>query len=389
MTSFKKKLRKINTSGYLRKRAIVSFEKPAKIKIDNKLVTSFASNDYLGMSKNPDVIKELNRSSSKNGVGSGSSPLIVGYSKSHHYLEKEIAEYLNVESCIVTNSGYLANLCLLNIFDKQMNIIQDRESHNSIIESSKINKMKIYRYKHMDDEHLETYLKKEDDQILFSEAVFSMSGDISNIQKHHAYKRKYGAFLFIDDAHGFAIAKSSNKNVNLENSCDMFNIRPSSVDAYMGTFGKAVGTIGAFICGDKSLVEMILQKGKPYIYSTALPRCIIDATRKSLNILVKNKSRYDKLHDNISYFNSVCQRKKIRINCNDVPIKTYDIGNPLETMNLKNKFFENGILVQAIRYPTVPKGCDKIRITLTSDHSKKDIDKLLNTLENVHCEKSE
>ena len=389
MTSFKKKLKDLDVSGYLRKRIIIDSNKTTQLKINNKVVTSFASNDYLGMSNNSDVIKELNKSANKYGVGSGSSPLITGYSKSHHYLEKEIAEYLNVESCIVTNSGYLANICLLNIFDKKMSVIQDKESHNSIIESSKINNVKLYRYKHLDDEHLLSHLEKKGNHILFSESVFSMSGDITNIEKHYAYKKKYGALMFLDDAHGFAIAKCSSDNSLLENSCSMFNIKPSSIDAYMGTFGKAVGTVGAFICGDKSLVEMILQKGKPYIYSTALPRCIIDATRKSLKILTHNKNRYEKLHNNISYFDQMCRMKHIKINPSNVPIKTYNVGNPHLTMKIRDKFLNDGILVQGIRYPTVPKGHDRIRITITANHTKKDIDKLFNTLENIICEKSE
>ena len=388
MTFFKKQLKTISASGYFRKRIIANDSKNSKLKIDNKQVISFASNDYLGMSKNTDVIKELNKSASKYGIGSGSSPLISGYNKSTHFLEKEIAEYLNTESCIVMNSGYLANICLLNIFDKEMNVIQDKESHNSIIESSKINKIKLCRYKHLDNRHLESFLEKKKNQIVFSESVFSMSGDVTNIRQHYAIKKKYGVFLFVDDAHGFAIAKSSRNITSLENSCAMFNIKPSSVDAYMGTFGKAIGTIGAFICGNKSLIEMIIQKGKPYIYSTALPRCVIDATRKSLKILIKDKNRYQKLHNNISYFDQVCQRKDIKINSSNVPIKTYHVGNPNLTLEIRDKLLEDGIFVQGIRYPTVPRGQDKLRMTITSDHTKKNIDKLLNTLENITCEKS-
>ena len=389
MITFKKKLKNIAASGYLRKRIIINSKQTTKLIINNKTVTSFASNDYLGMSQNKSVINELNKSANKYGIGSGASPLITGYTKSHHNLEKEIAEYLNVESCIVMNSGYLANVCLLNIFDNEMSVIQDKESHNSIIESSKLNKVKLCRYKHLDNEHLESFLKKQENQVLFSESVFSMSGDTTNIKKHYSYKNKYGAFMFVDDAHGFAVAKCDKKSTLLENSCTMFNIKPSEVDAYMGTFGKAVGTIGAFICGKKDLIEMILQKGKPYIYSTALPRCIIDATRKSLKILVKNKNRYEKLHDNIAYFDQECERKNIKISSSNVPIKTYHVGNPHLTMSLRDRLLENGILVQGIRYPTVPKEHDKLRITITANHIKKDIDKLLNTLENVTCEKSE
>ncbi len=387
MKLFKEQLKKLKTSGYLRKRDIIDSEHSSQVKIRNKFVTSFASNDYLGMSKNSRVISALLKSASDNGVGSGSSPLITGYSKSHHYLEKEIAEYLSAESCIVVNSGYMANLCALNIFDKEINVLQDRESHNSIIESSKINKVKMTRYKHLDDIELEQYLDPQNTNIIFSEAVFSMSGDIANLRLHKQLKNKYKSLLFIDDAHGFCVAKCTSANDDIENSCSSNGISLSQVDAYIGTFGKAVGTLGAFICGSKDIIEMIVQKGRPYIYSTALPQCIIDATRKSLNILASNKARINKLHRNIEYFNQVSSSKNINTNLSSTPIKTITLGDPVSTIALRDEFLKYGILVQAIRYPTVPRNQDKIRITLTSNHTKKDIDKLLNTLENIHCEK--
>ena len=388
MTSFKNQIKKINSSGYLRTRSVINVEKSTKVNLNNKIVTSFLSNDYLGMSKNRIIINELKKSANTHGVGSGSSPLISGYSESHHYLEKEIAEYLNAESCLVVNSGYMANLCLLNIFDQEMNVVQDRQSHNSIIESSKINKIKINRYKHLDNSHLEKHLRNGKQDIIFSESIFSMTGDATNIKEHYNLKKKYKSFLFVDDAHGFGIAKCKIKNNSIENSCSSFNIRISNIDAYMGTFGKAVGTLGAFICGNKDLIDMVVQKGRPYIYSTALPRCIIDATRKSLKILAINKTRYNKLHSNISYFNKQSLKKDMAFNFTESPIKTYLIGDPHSTLSIRDKLLKEGIMVQAIRYPTVPRKHDKLRVTLTSDHTKKDIDILLDTLENIHCEKS-
>ena len=161
--------------GYLRTRSVINVEKSTKVNLGNKIVTSFLSNDYLGMSKNRIIITELKKSANTHGIGSGSSPLISGYSESHHYLEKEIAEYLNAESCLVVNSGYMANLCLLNIFDQEINVIQDRQSHNSIIESSKINKIKINRYKHLDNSHLE-YLPQE--TIVFANGLYSQEFNI-------------------------------------------------------------------------------------------------------------------------------------------------------------------------------------------------------------------
>jgi len=387
LSLFKKQLNKLKDSGYLRKRIVVDNKNLAQVKVKNKLVTSFASNDYLGMSKNSHVISMLMKSANNNGAGSCSSPLITGFSKAHHYLEREISEYLSTEACIVVNSGYMANLCVLNIFDNEINVLQDRESHNSIIESSKLNKVRMRRYKHLDNSELENNLDSKNKNIIFSEAVFSMSGDITNLRLHNKLRNKYKALLFLDDAHGFGVARCDNSSAIIENSCSSHNIDPSEVDAYIGTFGKAVGTLGAFICGSKDMIDMIIQKGRPYIYSTALPQCIIDATRKSLKILASNKTRFNKLHRNIDYFNEMSTNRNINTNISSTPIKTVTLGNPKSTISLRDKFLKHGILVQAIRYPTVPRNQDKIRITLTSNHTKKDIDKLLNTLENIHCEK--
>ena len=334
MATFKDKLKSIESEGYLRKRDVISLTTSSHTQIRDKLVTSFSSNDYLGMSTHTDVISELKRSANQYGIGSGSSPLITGYTQSHQCLEKEICEYLDTESCIVVNSGYMANLCLLSIYDREVNVIQDKESHNSIIESSKLNKIKINRYSHLDDSQITKHISK-DNNILFSEAVFSMTGDMTNLKNHLDIKRKFNTQLYIDDAHGFAIAQKSSINATIETSCELFGMRPSDADAYMGTFGKAVGTIGAFICGNKDLIEMIIQKGKPYIYSTSQPRCMIDATRKSLNILSLDKSRYKKLHENITYFNDACKIKKIPTNLNRVPIKTVLLGSPHLALKVK------------------------------------------------------
>ena len=385
MAKFNNLLDEIKRNGYERIRDVIQSNSSTKAKINNNIFSSFSSNDYLGMSSNAEVIKEMKKSASTHGIGTGSSPLITGYTKSHHYLEKELTEYLGTESCIVLNSGYMANLCLLSIFDRTINVIQDKESHNSIIESSKLNKVNIKRYKHLSNPGLSIKSNSEKN-ILFSEAVFSMSGDIANLKKHLDEKNKSDVLLYIDDAHGFAVAENKENILAIETTCESFGTQPSDADAYMGTFGKAVGTVGSFICGRKDLIEMIVQKGKPYIYSTSLPRCIIDATRKSLKILASDKSYYKKLHENIKYFNDNCLSKGITCNLNQVPIKTFTLGDPHLTIKAKKRFLEENILIQAIRYPTVPKNQDKIRITLSAKHTKKEIDKVLNTLQNVLCE---
>jgi 7-keto-8-aminopelargonate synthetase-like enzyme len=284
----------------------------------------------------------------------------------------------------VSNSGYLANVGLINaISENEITIFQDKENHSSIIESSRLSKTKLVRYKHLDYDDLEVKIKKikSPTKIIFTDTVFSMTGEKANLLKISSIAKRNKALLFIDDAHGFGVLRENEKKFP---SCiNNLNLDKIKIDAYVGTFGKAVGTFGAFICGSTELISLLIQKSKPYIYSTALPPALVQTTLESINMIMDDKKIVKNLHSNITYFKKLIKTFKINMNDSDTPIQTMTIGNPKEVMDICKKAKKINIFIQGIRYPTVPVNRDLIRINLTSGHSKKQIQSLVEFLKSI------
>jgi len=381
VSNYNKELKNIKKSGYYRDRLVIQSPQESIIKINKKKYINFSSNNYLNLSNDKNIKQVIVSKIKKLGIGSGSSPLISGYSEEHHKLEKDISKLLNFESALVMNSGYLANVGLANaISEKNIIIFQDKLNHNSIIEGTRLSTSKLIRYKHNSYDDLEKKLAnfKKYTKIIYTDSVFSMTGEIADIPILSNIAKKYGALLFVDDAHGFGVLR---KHENIFPSClNFFHDKNLKIDAYIGTFGKAVGTFGSFIAGSRNLINFLVQKSKPYIYSTALPAALISATRESLKIIMRKKMLHRTLKNNINFFERYAIENKININKSLTPIQTITYGCPKKVKKIQNKAFENDLFIQAIRYPTVPKNRDLLRINLTSGHNLKQIEKLLNFL---------
>ncbi len=384
MNNYKEEIANISKKGYFRTRITNYSHQDVVIKIKNKKFISFASNDYLGLANNLDIKKAFKKAIDKYGVGSGSSPMISGYSLPHQKLEQELSSYLGFESVLVTNSGYLSNVGVINAIATKGGIVfQDRENHNSIIESSRLSSTKLIRYKHLSIVDLKNKLEefsKSKNKIIFTDSIFSMTGEISPLKEILKLKKIFKTNIFVDDAHGFCTVNCPNEKEYLPNICSHLNINRNNIDAYIGTFGKAVGTFGSFIAGKKSFIEFLVQKSKPYIYSTSLPPSIAEATRASLKIIKRDKSLHEKLYGNISYFLKNLNQLSIKTNDYLTPIQSFIVGNPNDTIKIQKKAFEEGLFLQAIRYPSVPKNHDKLRISITSKHTEKHLNKLIEFL---------
>ena len=381
MSNYNQELKDIKKSGYYRDRLIIQSPQESIIKINKKRYVNFSSNNYLNLSNNKNIKRAIVSKIQELGVGSGSSPLISGYTEEHHKLEKDLSKLLNFESTLVMNSGYLANVGLANaISEKNIIIFQDRLNHNSIIEGTRLSTSKLIRYNHNSYADLEKKLAnfKKYKKIIYTDSIFSMTGEITNIPILSSIAKKYDALLFVDDAHGFGVLR---EHENIFPSClNFFHGKNLKIDAYIGTFGKAVGTFGSFVTGSKNLIDFLVQKSKPYIYSTALPAALVGATRESIKLIMKTKTLNRTLKNNIDFFRKNATENKININESITPIQTITYGCPRKVKKIQNKAFENGLFIQAIRYPTVPKNKDLLRINLTSGHNLKQIEKLLNFL---------
>jgi len=384
VTDYKKTIQQLKKEGRYRKRISTRSPQDVYIKVNNRTLSNFSSNNYLNLANSSYLKNQFKTHISRYGVGSGSSPLISGYSIAHSNLEKKISRLLGFESTLVTNSGYLSNVGLLNAVSKnKIDVFQDRENHNSIIESSRLSNTKLIRYKHLNYEDLEEKILSSDskDKIIFADSVFSMTGEKSDLIKLSSIAKKYKCLLFIDDAHGFGVSAYDSRI--FPSSINGLDKRKLNIDAYIGTFGKAIGTFGAFISGSNNLIDLLIQQSKPYVYSTALPPALASTTLDSINYIMKNKSITKRLESNINLFKDLAGQNKIKVSFSNSPIQTIHIGDPKRVMSIYKKAQMKNIYIQAIRYPTVPLNKDLIRINITSDHSEKQIQSLIEFLKQV------
>ena len=384
MIEFDGVLNKIKEEGYFRKRTALKSAQDTIVTINGKKYINFASNNYLNLANNQKLKKIFKKSISEYGVGSGSSPLVSGYSDEHLMLESELAKYTKFQSSIVTNSGYLSNVGLINaISERNMIIFQDKMNHNSIIEGSRLSNSHLIRFKHKDYDDLANKIKKyhSHNKIIYVDAVFSMTGELSQLDELSAIAKENKALLIVDDAHGFGVIKKN--ETHFPSILSLYKRKNISVDAYIGTFGKAAGTFGSFIAANKNITQLIIQKSKPYIYSTSLPAALVKTTRESLKIIKQDKKLHAKLNRNIKYFRSLSKCHGVNIGQSETPIQTITIGDPKKVVFLQKKALEAGIFLQAIRYPTVPRNRDLLRISITAGQTTKHIEKLLNFLKRI------
>jgi len=344
--------------------------------VDDKNVISFCSNDYLGLANHPLVKQAMINAINTYGVGSGAAHLVSGHSIIHHLLEEELAEFTGYPRAILFSTGYMANIGLCQaLLDKKDYVFEDRLNHASLIDGGLISGANFKRYLHNDMSNLEQKINKaanSADRLVLTDSVFSMDGDIANIPNLSSLCRKTDSWLMIDDAHGFGTLGETGKGC-----LQHFSLNNIDVPIYMATLGKAMGTAGAFIAGSDELIETIIQKARTYIYTTAMPAAIAEATRCSLKIIQSEPEHLQNLNDNILYFKNCCIESALPVTASQTAIQPLLIGEDEEAMRTSQQLFEQGFLVTAIRPPTVPEGTSRLRITLSAKHTREHIDQLI------------
>jgi len=361
--------------------------------IDNKKVISFCSNDYLGLANHPKIKQAFIDGVKQYGVGSGAAHLVNGHSRAHHCLEEELAEFTGYPRALLFSTGYMANIGLAqSLVGRGDTILEDRLNHASLIDGALLSGARLKRYQHnnLDDlndklrndklrsDKLKTEQTSNKETLIMSDAVFSMDGDSANIATLANIAKKNDAWLLLDDAHGFGCLGADGKG-----SLQQQNISPKDVPIYMATLGKAVGTSGAFIAGSEALIETLIQKARSYIYTTATPPAIAEATRASLKIIQHEPQHREVLKKNISYFRSSCQQQNIKLENSETAIQPIIIGDDKKTLDASNQLLNKGLLVTAIRPPTVPVGTSRLRITLSAAHKRQHIDQLIDALTQI------
>ncbi len=348
--------------------------------IDDSNVISFCSNDYLGLANNPAVKQAMIDAVEHYGVGSGAAHLVNGHSSAHHQLEEELAEFSGYPRALLFSTGYMANLGLCQaLIDKSDYVFEDRLNHASLIDGGLISGARLQRYLHNNVSSLQTKLAKlsgsDAEKLVLTDGVFSMDGDIARLPELSTLCRESDSWLMVDDAHGFGTLGETGKGC-----LQHFSLTADDVPVYMATLGKAMGTAGAFIAGSEELIETIIQQARTYIYTTAMPAAIAEATRCSLNIIQTEPQHLQNLNDNIAYFKTCCSDAGLDIENSQTAIQPLLIGDDQEAINLSQTLFEKGFLVTAIRPPTVPEGTSRLRITLSASHRREHIERLIDAL---------
>jgi len=339
-------------------------------------VVNFCSNDYLGLSAHPEVIRAFQDAASKYGVGSGASHLVTGHGPEHEALENELAAFTGREKTLVFSTGYMANMGVIGaLADQTATIVSDKLNHASLIDGGRLTRAHSLRYRHGDAAHAREHLDELDESIesrlLVTDGVFSMDGDLAPLPELARVAREARAWLIVDDAHGLGVVGNSGRGV-----CEHFNLSADDVPVLVGTFGKAFGTFGAFVAGDADLIEFLIQKSRPYIYTTALPPAVAAATRAALRVSQRESWRREKVLALAMRF----RRGLAEVFPESRPgtaIQPVIVGETQRALAISRALEAKGFLVTAIRPPTVPAGTARLRVTLSAAHEERQVDALI------------
>ena len=368
-----------------RQRRTVDSVQGVDIVVDGQSYINFCSNDYLGLANDAVVNNAFQQGIKKYGTGSGAAHLVTGHSIAHHALEEELADFVQRPRALLFSTGYMANLGVVSaLADRHDTIIGDRLNHASLIDAAHLSRARMERYAHVDMDSLESLLIKESktNKFVMSDGVFSMDGDIAPISRMASLCKTHNASLMIDDAHGLGVLGQHGRG-----SLEQLDLDMNDVPILMGTLGKAFGTFGAFVAGSEALIETLIQNARSYMYTTALPPAIAEATRASLRCVLNDDWRREQLQARITQFKNGASDLGLALMPSDTAIQPLFMGSAEKAMQVSDTLRDNGLLVSAIRPPTVPKATARLRITLSTIHQPEHVERLLAALESCQLDK--
>ena len=368
--------------GQYRRRRIVQSPQGREILVDDRWLLNFCSNDYLGLANEPRVRAAFVKGAEQWGAGSGASHLVCGHTKAHEQLEEALAEFTGRPRCLLFSSGYAANVGVINsLLGNKDSVLQDRLNHASMIDGGLISGARLRRYAHRDIEDLQSKLsasRREGRRLIVSDGTFSMDGTTCDIRALSKLAARHDAWLMIDEAHSLGVLGANGRGLidPQQFSCD-------DVQIVIGTLGKALGTQGGFVAGSEQLIEYLIQSARTYIYTTAVPAAVAVATLTSLQLAQSEEERRERLQQRIRQFRTGAGQLGLQLIDSATPIQPIIIGGDALAMRVSRKLEERGLLISAIRPPTVPRGSARLRITLTAAHEENDVQRLLAALEEL------
>jgi len=361
-----------------RQRPLLQSPQGPEVIVDGKKLLAFCNNDYMGLANHPEVIAAWQAGAERWGVGGGASHLVIGHSTPHHALEEALAEFTGRPRTLLFSNGYMANLGTVTALVGQGDtVLEDRLNHASLLDAGLLSGARFSRYLHNDCDSLASRLDKAvGDTLVVTDGVFSMDGDVADLPALAKAAKSKNAWLMVDDAHGFGPLGANGAGI-----VEHFGLGIDDIPVLIGTLGKSFGTAGAFVAGSEELIETLIQFARPYIYTTSQPPALACATLKSLELLRSEHWRREHLAALIKQFRAGAQALGLALMDSFTPIQPILIGDSGRALRLSQLLRERGVMVTAIRPPTVPAGSARLRVTLSAAHSEAQVQLLLNALE--------
>lgn len=392
IAAIERELQQLDAQALRRRRRVAESACAPRQQVDGRSMLAFCSNDYLGLAAHPRVVEALREGASLYGAGSGASHLISGHARSHALLEERLAEFLapNVEAvrALYFCTGYMANLAIITALGgKDAEIFSEELNHASLIDGARLSRAKVHVYPHADLAALAAMLAASSaiSKIVVTDSVFSMDGDMAPVEALVALCERHGAWLVIDDAHGFGVLGTDGRG-----ALSHCGVKSANV-VYMGTLSKAAGVGGAFVAAHESVIEWLVQRARPYIYTTAAAPALAHALLTSIDIIASEEGRQRRAHlqQLIAQLREGLRLQRWQHAQSDTAIQPVIIGANTVAMAAAAALYEQGYWVPAIRPPTVPAGTSRLRITLSAAHGQEDVAQLIsavNALERQHAE---
>src|SRR6266849_3282974 len=377
----------LKQQGLYRHLRVLEGEQRAKTTFDHRQVVNLSSNNYLGLTTHPKLREAALEATRKYGVGSGAVRTIAGTMKVHMELEEKIAQFKNVEACVVFQSGFAANAGTVSaVLGKDDFIISDALNHASIIDGARLSRAKILVFRHKDIAHAEEQLasvrSEPGKKLLISDGVFSMDGDIGPLPSLCDLAEKYGAIMMVDDAHASGVLGRNGRG-----TIDHFKMH-GRVDIQVGTLSKAIGALGGYVCGSHDLIDFLYHRARPFLFSTSHPPSVAATCIAAFDVLENEPERMEKLWENTRFWKKELGLLGFDIGGratppSETPITPIIIGDGKLTMDFSRELFKEGVMGTGIAFPTVPEGKARIRTIVTATHTEEELRQALEVLKRV------
>ena len=371
-------LEQLRAEGLYRRLRVLEGEQAHTSRFDGRDVINLSSNNYLGLTSHPSLREAAIRAVRELGAGSGSVRTIAGTMALHLDLERRIAAFKHTEAAVVFQSGFAANAgTVAAILGKEDLILSDELNHASIIDGARLSRASIKVFPHRDVEALRRLLEETASikrRLVITDGVFSMDGDVAPLREIAALAREHGAIMMVDDAHSSGVLGRNGRG-----TIDHFDLH-GQVDIQVGTLSKAMGVLGGYVCGSKSLIEFLYHRARPFLFSTSHPPAVASACLAAIDVLEREPERIERLWANTKRFKAGLTRLGFDTGTSETPITPILVGEADTAMKFSDRAFERGVFAQGIGFPTVAKGRARLRTIVTATHTEEELDRALEIL---------